>query len=102
LEGRIEGRMTQNNKTALVTGASRGIGRATAAALARAGTHVLVHVPSGVTRRLDAVNVSSILNSNQFQIVRRNDFAFRILHFQSRGFSGAFIQNLKTFLSAGE
>ena len=31
------------NKTVLVTGASRGIGRATAAALARAGGHVLVH-----------------------------------------------------------
>lgn len=31
------------DKTALVTGASRGIGRATAAALARAGAHVLVH-----------------------------------------------------------
>jgi 3-oxoacyl-[acyl-carrier protein] reductase len=31
------------NKTALVTGASRGIGRATAAALAVAGAHVLVH-----------------------------------------------------------
>src|SRR5207245_9306684 len=31
------------NKTALVTGASRGIGRATAAALAAAGAHVLVH-----------------------------------------------------------
>ena len=30
-------------KTALVTGASRGIGRATAAALATAGAHVLVH-----------------------------------------------------------
>jgi 3-oxoacyl-[acyl-carrier protein] reductase len=35
--------MAQHNKTALVTGASRGIGRATAAALARAGAHVLVH-----------------------------------------------------------
>ncbi|MEI9981045.1 MAG: SDR family NAD(P)-dependent oxidoreductase [Edaphobacter sp.] len=31
------------NKTALVTGASRGIGRATALALAAAGAHVLVH-----------------------------------------------------------
>src|ERR1700687_3743708 len=31
------------NKTALVTGASRGIGRATASALAAAGAHVLGH-----------------------------------------------------------
>jgi NAD(P)-dependent dehydrogenase (short-subunit alcohol dehydrogenase family) len=35
--------MVQHNKTALVTGAARGIGRATAAALARDGAHVLVH-----------------------------------------------------------
>ena len=34
---------TLQNKTALVTGASRRIGRATAAALAEAGVHVLVH-----------------------------------------------------------
>src|ERR1700719_2091339 len=34
---------TLQNKTALVTGASRGIGRATASALGEAGAHVLVH-----------------------------------------------------------
>ena len=34
---------TLQNKTALVTGASRGIGRATASALVDAGAHVLVH-----------------------------------------------------------
>ena len=34
---------TLQDKTALVTGASRGIGRATASALAKAGAHVLVH-----------------------------------------------------------
>src|SRR6266403_2694930 len=36
-------RMVQHNKTALVTGASRGIGRATALALAETCAHVLVH-----------------------------------------------------------
>ena len=35
--------ITCNGKTALVTGASRGIGRATAIALAKAGAQVLVH-----------------------------------------------------------
>ena len=35
--------MTLQGKTALVTGASRGIGRAIASALAEAGAHVLVH-----------------------------------------------------------
>src|SRR5271156_890378 len=34
-------------KTAIVTGASRGIGRASALALAKAGAHVLVHYGRG-------------------------------------------------------
>src|SRR6266478_679597 len=50
-----------------------------------------------------AVNVRSIRNSNQFQIVHRKDFPIRVLHLQSaHGFSGTFVQNLKTFLAAGE
>ena len=36
-----------SGKTALVTGASRGIGRASALALAKSGAHVLVHYSSG-------------------------------------------------------
>src|ERR1700743_3716391 len=39
---------TLENKTALVTGASRGIGRATARALARAGARVVVHYGSAM------------------------------------------------------
>src|SRR6266478_7611506 len=40
---RREIRMVQHDGTALVTGVSRGIGRATALALAETGAHVLVH-----------------------------------------------------------
>jgi 3-oxoacyl-[acyl-carrier protein] reductase len=45
---------TLSGKTALVTGASRGIGRASALALAKAGTQVLVHYGSG-TKEAEAV-----------------------------------------------
>src|SRR5260370_22300669 len=57
---------------------------------------------SGVRRRLDGVNVHSIRNSNQFEIVRRKDLPFRVVYLHSKGLSGAFVQNLKTFLAAGE
>src|SRR6266404_4118263 len=42
-------------KTALVTGASRGIGRASALALARAGAQVLVHYGRGAKEAAAAV-----------------------------------------------
>jgi 3-oxoacyl-[acyl-carrier protein] reductase len=42
-EAKVNGMATLQGKTALVTGASRGIGWATASALANAGAHVLVH-----------------------------------------------------------
>src|SRR5258706_16148467 len=45
---------TLAGKTALVTGASRGIGRASALALAKVGAQVLVHYSSGV-KEADAV-----------------------------------------------
>jgi 3-oxoacyl-[acyl-carrier protein] reductase len=50
--------MTMTNlkgKTALVTGASRGIGRASALALARLGAQVLVHYGSGVKEATEVV-----------------------------------------------
>jgi 3-oxoacyl-[acyl-carrier protein] reductase len=41
--GRVYKMASLQGKTALVTGASRGIGRAPASALAGAGAHVMVH-----------------------------------------------------------
>jgi 3-oxoacyl-[acyl-carrier protein] reductase len=43
-------------KTALITGASRGIGRASALAIARAGARVLVHYSTGATEAEAVVN----------------------------------------------
>src|SRR5712672_3643827 len=53
--------MVQHSKTALVTGASRGIGRATALALAETGAHVLVHYGRSAQ---DAESLVSAIRSN--------------------------------------
>ncbi len=47
--------MTQSDKTALVTGGSRGIGRATALALAETGMHVVVHYGRSATEAQSVV-----------------------------------------------
>ncbi len=48
-------------KTALVTGASRGIGRATASALAAAGAHVLIHYGRSAQ---EAESLAAVIRSN--------------------------------------
>ncbi len=53
---------TLQNKTALVTGASRGIGRATASALAEAGARVLVHYGRSAQ---DAESLVAAIRSNR-------------------------------------
>src|SRR5467141_2041991 len=50
------------NKTVLVTGASRGIGRTTASALAEAGAHVLVYYGRSVQ---DAESLVADIRSNE-------------------------------------
>src|SRR5438270_11997646 len=58
--GDVDGMMLQG-KTALVTGASRGIGRATALALAAAGAHVVIHYGKSA---LDAAFVVGSIRSD--------------------------------------
>jgi 3-oxoacyl-[acyl-carrier protein] reductase len=48
--------ITLKNKTALVTGASRGIGRATAQALAKAGARVIVHYGRSAAEAIELVD----------------------------------------------
>ena len=60
-EEEVEIMVTLQGKTALVTGASRGIGRAVALALAEAGAHILVHYGRSMQ---DAESLVASIRSN--------------------------------------
>ena len=56
LKPRMQTVQTLSGKTALVTGASRGIGRATALALAKLGAQVIVHYGRAESEAQEVVN----------------------------------------------
>lgn len=58
-------------KTALVTGASRGIGRATALAMANAGAYVLVHYES---HKVTQIRSSRLRKSKRTHWLHRPQF----------------------------
>jgi 3-oxoacyl-[acyl-carrier protein] reductase len=63
---------TLHNKTALVTGASRGIGRATALALAETGAHVLVHYGRSVQEAQSLVESIRSKGGGRADAIRAN------------------------------
>lgn len=60
--------MNLQNKTALVTGASRGIGRAIALRLAKAGASVAVHYKENAVRAEETVNVIRAAGGDAFSL----------------------------------
>jgi len=70
--------MKLQNKIALVTGASRGIGRATALALAEAGAHVLVHYGRSVQEAESLV--SAIQSKGGAQMPSRLTWLLETVH----------------------
>jgi len=95
---------TLSGKTALVTGASRGIGRASAVALAAAGAQVLVHYGRGAKEaddvvceirkagsRADAIAVDLVAADGPHKLAkqsRRKVECSRICHPERRPFGG--------------
>jgi len=74
--------MVQHNKAALVTGASRGVGRATALALAETGAHVLVHYGRS------AQEVRSLVEKQICHIVLEETEPYESRHSSWRSISG--------------